>query len=390
MVPPWVQQDLDSLEATKARRELRPIDGPVGPVVRVDGRDVVCFSSNDYLGLATHPNLAQGARDAVAHWGSGSGASRLITGTLALHERLEAKLAAFKGAETALLFGTGYQANVGVLQGLMSEGVIFSDALNHASIVDGCRLARATVQVYAHGDVDALVRLLRDHRDAPRKMIATDGVFSMDGDIAPLDRIVTAAEEHGAMVLVDDAHATGVIGEGRGTAHHFGLDPSALIQMGTLGKALGSFGAFVACPSPVRDLLVTRARSFVYTTSPPGGAWGIRCGAAFGGRRTRANGAAGLEHGSSSRSSEVLGIPGPRAPNADRSRGARRQRTGAALVRAIVGTRSLGASHPAADGPRRHSKATGDGERGAPRPTHRPAVRSARGACRNRSRGGMT
>jgi 8-amino-7-oxononanoate synthase len=269
MIPPWVQQDLDSLEAAKARRELRLIDGPVGPVVRVDGRDVICFSSNDYLGLAAHPQLAQGACDAVAHWGTGSGASRLITGTLALHERLEAKLATFKGAETALLFGTGYQANVGVLQGLMSEGVIFSDALNHASIVDGCRLARAAVQVYAHGDVDALDRQLRDHRDAPRKMIVTDGVFSMDGDLAPLDRIVTAAEEHGAMVLVDDAHATGVIGEGRGTAHHFGLDPSALIQMGTLGKALGSFGAFVACPSPVRDLLVTRARSFVYTTSPP-------------------------------------------------------------------------------------------------------------------------
>lgn len=269
MIPDWIDEELVSLETAHARRKLRMVDGPVGPVVRVDGRDILCFSSNDYLGLAADPRLAQGARDAVAHWGSGAGASRLVTGTLAIHEHLEAKLAAFKGSEAALLFGTGYQANVGVLQGLMSEGVIFSDRLNHASIVDGCRLARASVQVYEHRDMDDLRSKLDAHASAPRKLIVSDGVFSMDGEIAPLDRIVALAEQHGAMVLVDDAHATGVIGSGRGTAHHFGLDPASIIQMGTLGKALGSFGAFVACPARVRDLLVTRARSFVYTTAPP-------------------------------------------------------------------------------------------------------------------------
>ncbi|MCU0691310.1 MAG: 8-amino-7-oxononanoate synthase [Polyangiaceae bacterium] len=269
MIPSWVANELAQLQEANALRALRVVEGPVGPVLRVEGRDVFCFSSNDYLGFASDPRLANAAGDAARQLGTGAGSSRLITGTLALHTTLEQELAAFKGAQSALLFGTGYQANVGVLQGLMREGVIFSDVLNHASIVDGCRLARASVQVYAHADMGHLERLLRAHQTAPRKLVVTDGVFSMDGDLAPLDSIAELAEAHGALVLVDDAHATGVLGGGHGTGRHFGLDTSTLIQMGTLGKALGSFGAFVACAKPVRDLLLNRARSFVYTTAPP-------------------------------------------------------------------------------------------------------------------------
>ncbi len=269
MIPAWVQTDLGALDATASRRRLRALEGPCGPRVRVEGRELLCFSSNDYLGLAADPRLAEAAARAARRWGTGAGASRLITGTLGLHGELEERLAALKGAEAAVLFSTGYQANQGLLQGLMPEGVICSDAKNHASIVDGCRLSRARTAVYRHADPDHLAELLAEHRDAPRTLVVTDGVFSMDGDLAPLPALAGLAARHGALVAVDDAHATGVVGAGRGTAHHLGVDPAGLVQMGTLGKALGSFGAFVACPRPVRDLLVNRARSLIYTTAPP-------------------------------------------------------------------------------------------------------------------------
>ncbi|MBI5015305.1 MAG: 8-amino-7-oxononanoate synthase [Deltaproteobacteria bacterium] len=269
MIPAWVERDLEAVAAADALRSLRPLEGPTAARVRVEGRELRNFSSNDYLGLAADPRLAEAAGAAARRWGSGAGASRLITGTLGIHGELEEALAALKGAETALLFSTGYQANLGLLQALAPEGVILSDELNHASLVDGCRLARAQVAVYRHGDTNHLADLLSQHADAPRTIVATDGVFSMDGDLAPLPALLAAAEPRGGLVIVDDAHATGVLGAGRGTAHHLGVDPGRVVHMGTLGKALGSFGAFVAGPAPIRDLLVNRARSLIYTTAPP-------------------------------------------------------------------------------------------------------------------------
>ncbi|MHB8764838.1 MAG: 8-amino-7-oxononanoate synthase [Deferrisomatales bacterium] len=269
MIPAWVRDDLAALDASASRRGLRVLEGPCGPRVRAAGREALCFASNDYLGLAADPRLAEAAARAARRWGTGAGASRLITGTLLIHAELEERLAALKGAESAVLFSTGYQANLGILQALMPEGVIFSDALNHASIVDGCRLSRARTAVYRHGDPAHLAERLDEHRGAPRALVVTDGVFSMDGGLAPLPALAGLARRAGALVAVDDAHATGVVGGGRGTAHHLGVDPAGLVQMGTLGKALGSFGAFVACARPVRDLVVNRARSLIYTTAPP-------------------------------------------------------------------------------------------------------------------------
>ncbi len=269
MIPAWVASDLAALDAAASRRHLTTLEGPCGARVRVAGRDVLNFSSNDYLGLAADRRLAEAASRAARRWGSGAGASRLITGTLGVHRELEERLAALKGAESAVLFSTGYQANLGVLQALMPEGTIFSDRLNHASIVDACRLSRAAKAIYRHADPGHLEELLEARRGAPRRLVVTDGVFSMDGDVAPLPELAHLASSHGALVVVDDAHATGVLGGGRGTAHHCGVDPRDLVQMGTLGKALGSFGAFVACAAPVRDLLVNRARSLIYTTAPP-------------------------------------------------------------------------------------------------------------------------
>ncbi|GAB4267965.1 MAG: 8-amino-7-oxononanoate synthase [Deferrisomatales bacterium] len=268
MIPPWVPAELDALEAAQARRRLRTVASPAGPRVRVDGRELRCFSSNDYLGLAADPRLAEAAARAARRWGTGAGASRLITGTLGIHEALEHALARLKGTQTALLFPSGYQANLGVVTALGAEGAIFSDALNHASLVDGCRLARATTRVFRHGDPAHLAAQLEAHGDVSRKLVVTDGVFSMDGDLAPLPELLDTAAAHGAAVVVDDAHATGVVGDGRGTTHHYGLPSGRVVHVGTLGKALGAVGAFVACAAPVRDLLVNRARTLVYTTAP--------------------------------------------------------------------------------------------------------------------------
>ncbi|MBI5443938.1 MAG: 8-amino-7-oxononanoate synthase [Deltaproteobacteria bacterium] len=269
MIPDWVFRDLDGLKAGDSWRSLLQLESPSGPIVRLAGRPLVNLSSNDYLSLAGDPRLAAAAGRACLDWGSGAGASRLISGSLGLHSALEEALAELKGAEACILFSTGYHANLGLLQAIMPEGVIFSDELNHASIVDGCRLSRARVAIYRHRDVGHLAALFREHRSASRKLVVTDGVFSMDGDLAPLPELVELARQEGALLLVDDAHATGVLGEGRGTAAHYGLEGEVDLQMGTLGKALGSFGAFVACPTPLRELLTNRARSLIYTTAPP-------------------------------------------------------------------------------------------------------------------------
>ena len=249
-------------------RETRPIRGPHGRLIRIGGRELLNFASNDYLGLADDPRPAAAARGALDRLGWGSGASRLLSGTNELHERLEERLAAFHGAGAALLFGSGYLANIGVLPVLAGEGtVLFSDALNHASLIDAARLSKAEVRIYPHADPEALGRMLR--AAGGRRVVATDGVFSMDGDLAPLDRILALLDRDDDILYVDDAHGTGVIGEGKGAAAHFGLADPRLVLMGTLSKALGGIGAFVVGPRELVDVLRSRARSFIFDTALP-------------------------------------------------------------------------------------------------------------------------
>jgi 8-amino-7-oxononanoate synthase len=242
--------------------------------MRVDGREVLVFAGSNYLDLAHHPELVEAAARAAREHGCAAGGSRLITGNLAIHEALERELAELLGTEASLVWGTGYMANVGVLPALAGPGdAIVSDALNHASIIDGCRLARADVHVFRHGDLDHLEERLRAAAKPRRRVVvAVDGVYSMDGDVAPLAGIVALAREHGAVLVVDDAHGTGTLGKrGRGTAELFGVEEGVDVLVGTLGKALGSFGAFVAGSQRLRDLLVNVARSFVFSCalSPP-------------------------------------------------------------------------------------------------------------------------
>lgn len=247
------------------------VESAQGPWITVEGRKVLLLCSNDYLGLAGHPALGTAACAAVERFGFGSGASRLISGTSVLHEELERRIAAFKGTESALLFNSGYAANTGMIPSIVGVGdVILSDSLNHASIIDGCRLSRAQVHVYAHKDVEQVEGILKKTAHAGRRLIVTDGVFSMDGDLAPLPELCSLAEKHDAVLMVDDAHATGVLGRnGKGTVEHFGLQGKVPIQMGTLGKALGSFGAYVAGDGDVVDYLLNRSRSFIFSTSLP-------------------------------------------------------------------------------------------------------------------------
>ncbi|HEX4988038.1 MAG TPA: 8-amino-7-oxononanoate synthase [Candidatus Binatia bacterium] len=263
--------ELLRIEDAGLYRKLRRVESDQGPTLRLDGREVINFSSNNYLGLANHPSLCKAAKEAIDRYGCGSGASRLISGNMTLHEELESKIAELKGTEAALVFNSGFQANTGILSTLVGEGdVVVSDALNHASIIDGCRLSRAKVVVYGHCDIDQLERSLRDAPSNARKLIVTESLFSMDGDEAPLADIVNLAEKHGAMVMVDEAHATGVYEpSGAGLVAKLGLGDRVPIQMGTLGKALGGFGAYVAGSKALRELLINRCRSFIFTTSLP-------------------------------------------------------------------------------------------------------------------------
>ena len=237
----------------------------------MDGKKVLMFSSNNYLGLANHPELKRASADAAWTYGTGSGASRLISGNMEIHQTLEKELALFKGTEKALLFSSGYHANLGVLSALAGEGdLILSDELNHASIVDGCRLSRAEVWVYQHVNMDSLRGLLQKSSRFKNRLIVTDSVFSMDGDIAPLPDIVDLAERYSALVMVDDAHGTGVLGKnGKGVVEHFGLEGKVGIQMGTLGKALGSFGAYIAASEDLIHYLINKTRTLLYTTALP-------------------------------------------------------------------------------------------------------------------------
>jgi glycine C-acetyltransferase/8-amino-7-oxononanoate synthase len=267
------RQTLEDLAGRGLLRSLRTVDGPQGVRVVVDGCEVLLLCSNNYLGLASHPAVIEAARRGAERYGFGSGGSRLISGSMTSHRRLEERLAAFKSTEKALLFNSGYAANTGILQGLFGpDDLIFSDRLNHASIIDGCRLSRARTLVYPHGDLQALEVLLAAERPRRRGrwLIVTDGVFSMDGDLAPLPGLVELKKRYEALLMVDDAHGTGVLGPaGRGTAERLGCPGEIDLHMGTLGKALGGFGAFLAGPAPVIDLLVNRARSFVFSTSLP-------------------------------------------------------------------------------------------------------------------------
>jgi 8-amino-7-oxononanoate synthase len=248
---------------------MRPVDGPQRATVVVDGREAINFSSNNYLGLADSEELRAAARLALEEDGAGSGASRLIVGNLRPHRRLEAQLATFHVVEAALLFNSGYQANVGALSALAGpEDVILSDQLNHASLIDGCRLSRARVEVYSHADVDDLQRRLRASRSARRRFIVTDSVFSMDGDLAPLRELRAVADAHDAALIVDEAHATGVRGPGgRGLAAELGVNPD--VHVATFSKAFGGFGAYAAGSRTLVEYLLNRARSFVFTTALP-------------------------------------------------------------------------------------------------------------------------
>ncbi|MRR52981.1 MAG: 8-amino-7-oxononanoate synthase [Deltaproteobacteria bacterium] len=247
------------------------IEGSQGARVVLDGKEVLLLCSNNYLGLVDHPALKEAAIKAVEKYGVGTGASRLVSGTMALHEQLEEQIATFKGTERAMLFNSGYAANTGVIPALAQKGdILFSDKLNHASIVDGCLLSRARMVRYPHNDMAFLRRCLENSRGEGRRIIIADGVFSMDGDLAKLAELVSLKKEFGALLMVDDAHGTGVLGlTGRGTAEYFGLSAEIDITMGTLGKALGGFGAFIASTNEIVDYLVNRARSFIFSTSLP-------------------------------------------------------------------------------------------------------------------------
>jgi glycine C-acetyltransferase/8-amino-7-oxononanoate synthase len=270
-----IEARLDELRETGLYRRMRHVSGPQGSRVVLDGRPVLLLCSNNYLGLADHPRVREAAADAAMRWGAGAGASRLVSGTMTVHRRLEEALAAFKGTESAVLFGSGYLANVGVVSAVakLAPGsgppVIFSDELNHASLIDGCRLARAETFVYDHCDVEHLAWGLKQHRGRPG-LIVTDSVFSMDGDIAPLEDLVELARRHGVRTIVDEAHGTGCLGPGgRGAVAEAGLDGQVDVVIGTLGKALGAYGAFAACSAAMRDYLTNTARSLIFSTALP-------------------------------------------------------------------------------------------------------------------------
>src|SRR5256714_11395590 len=275
----FLGDEIGALRERHLYRPLRIMSSAQGPVVSVDDRRVISLSSNDYRALPHHPRLRQAALDAVASYGAGSGAVRTIAGTMTVHEELEADLARFKDVEAVLTFQSGFTANTGVIPTITGEtDLIVSDELNHASIIDGMRLSKAPRKIYPHADVKALRETLREATTAGRPgggayrliLVVTDGVFSMDGDIAPLQGIVEAAEEFGAAVMVDDAHASGVLGRnGRGSVDHFGLHGRVAIQVGTLSKAVGVLGGYVAGSQALRDMLIQRARPFLFSTSAP-------------------------------------------------------------------------------------------------------------------------
>jgi len=275
------QTRLQQLADRSLNRHLRTLNSATGPTIRLADRTVILLASNDYLGLATHPDVVQAAIQATERYGTGAGASRLVCGTLPPHEELEQALAAFKQTPSALVFGSGYLANVGVIPSLITRGgKIFADRLCHASLIDGARLSRADLRVYRHRDLNHLESLLKRTNPGQPVLIVTDGLFSMDGDLAPLPELATLAQRFNATLYVDDAHGTGVMGQsGRGTLEHFGLEGRIPFHMGTLGKALGSSGAYIAAPTDMIQYLVNTSRPFMFTTAPPPASAAAACAA---------------------------------------------------------------------------------------------------------------
>jgi glycine C-acetyltransferase len=268
----YLTDELNKLREQKLYQKLRILETEQLPVARFDGREVINLSSNNYLGLTTHPKLRQKALEAIAQWGVGSGAVRTIAGTMSIHMALEEKIAKFKRVEASVVFQAGFTANAGTVQAILGrEDIIVSDELNHASIVDGCRLSRAEIKIFPHKDIGACERILQEIEARPcRKLLITDGVFSMDGDIAPLPQLVELAEKYGCIMMIDDAHASGVLGRnGRGTVDHYNLHGRVDIQVGTLSKAIGALGGYVCSTRDTIEFLYHRARPFLFSTSHP-------------------------------------------------------------------------------------------------------------------------
>lgn len=265
----WIQDEIDGLKEAGLFNTIRTIDSPMDAWVKIDGRSRLNFCANNYLGLANHPRLRAAAQKAIDEYGVGPGAVRTIAGTMSLHIALEDRLAAFKKAEACITFQSGFTANLATIPALVGKGdVIFSDELNHASIIDGCRLSRANVVRYAHNDVDDLRRQIEATTEYGRRLIVTDGVFSMDGDIAPLDKISDVANEYDIMLMVDDAHGEGVLGQGgRGIVDHFGLHGRVDVEVGTLSKAFGVVGGLVAGKQIIIDWLRQRGRPFLFSSA---------------------------------------------------------------------------------------------------------------------------
>lgn len=268
----YLSKQLESWREAGTYQRLRQLESPCEPVSRFDGREVINLASNNYLGLANHPKLVEAAVEAARKYGAGSGAVRTISGTMSIHMELERRIAAFKKVEACVVFQSGFAANAGTVSAILSpEDHIISDELNHASIIDGCRLSRAKIHVFPHKDTARAQAILSELESQPgRKLLITDGVFSMDGDIGPLPALVEAAERHGAIMMIDDAHSSGVLGRnGRGTVDHFGLHGRVDIQVGTLSKAIGVLGGYVCGSRDLIEFLYHRARPFLFSTSHP-------------------------------------------------------------------------------------------------------------------------
>jgi 8-amino-7-oxononanoate synthase len=375
-----IREALSDLEAAGLLRSPVRISGPQGPEVEIDGRRVLCFCSNNYLGLANHPALVAATEAGLHREGVGAASSRLITGTMDAHREAEVAYANFVRAPAAALFSSGYAANVGTVQALAGSGdVIFSDALNHASLIDGCRLSRAQVHVYSHRDVDHLESLLREHRPRSRRaLIITDSLFSMDGVTAPLRGVAALARSFDAGLMVDEAHALGVFGpDGRGLSAAQGVEPDVIV--GTLGKSFGVVGAFTAASEEIVSLIRNRARSFVYSTAPPPlvaraaitalalGPRGRRCPQNI--ARKRSQTALGAPH---------AGLRGARWRKSDSPCFNRGQRSYNAALGEASRPRSIRAGDPATDGRRRNRQASADAYGYTSTRTHRTSDRRIR------------
>jgi glycine C-acetyltransferase/8-amino-7-oxononanoate synthase len=268
---PDFEQELKKLEAQHLRRQLRIVELPADTTIMIEGRELISMASNNYLGLANHPAVKQAAIEAIEQWGVGAGAARLISGTMRPHQQLEDDLAHFKQVEAALTFGTGYTTNLGLIPSLIDQGgLILADRNCHASLIEACQLSKAKFRVFHHNDIEHLEKLLKNRVGPCPTLVVTEGVFSMDGDLAPLPDLLKLCQTYDVTLLVDDAHGTGVMGEnGRGTVEHFGLNPEDILQMGTLSKAIGTSGGYVAGTASLKEYLINTSKAFIYSTAPP-------------------------------------------------------------------------------------------------------------------------